>query len=508
MKMASDRMLHPASFIFILGSQARQMLVPGLALLFTARTTETGLQLIAMVLFVPFALVAVARMLVFRYRIDEEELVIRSGLIFKSVRHVPYKRVHNIDAVQNVLHRVLGVSEVRIETAGGTEPEAAIQVLSRAAFEELRQHVLARRAPPAVGGEGIAPIAAQAPDTTVILRLDPREILLSGFIHNRAAFVIAAAFGLMWEFGLAEGMMERVFGRDMAGRGVARQFLAALVGQGDVPVRAILLGLAGLAILLVVLRLLSMAWALVTLYGYTLVRQGTDLRAEFGLLTRVTTTTPLRRVQTLTVQEGVLHRRFRRVMVRVQTAGTMAGGEGQGGRREAIAPILPRARLQAFVDAVLPGTTVEQVDWQRPHPRAFRRAFVVSSISLVILWSWLAIWLEWRWFALLPVLLAWAFVSARKYVANLWWGTTDQAVLFRSGWLRRYMTVVRYPRVQAVSLLESPFDRRHGMASVQVDTFGASGAVHSVDIPYMPRESADGLLRFLAAQAAGTRFRL
>jgi putative membrane protein len=507
MKMASDRMLHPASFIFILGSQARQMLVPGLALLFTARTTETGLQLIAMVLFVPFALVAVARMLVFRYRIDEEELVIRSGLIFKSVRHVPYKRVHNIDAVQNVLHRVLGVSEVRIETAGGTEPEAAIQVLSRAAFEELRQHVLARRAPAVPEGEGAAAASMPVADTTVILRLDPREILLSGFIHNRAAFVIAAAFGLMWEFGLAEGVMERVFGRDMPGRGVARQFLLALVGQGDVPVRAILLGLAGLAVLLIVLRLLSMAWALVTLYGYTLVRQGTDLRAEFGLLTRVTTTTPLRRVQTLTVQEGVLHRRFRRVMVRVQTAGTM-NGEGQGGRREAIAPILPRAQLQAFVDAVLPGTTVEQVDWQRPHPRAFRRAFVVSSISLVILWSWLAIWLEWRWFVLLPVLLAWAFVSARKYVANLWWGTTDQAVLFRSGWLRRYMTVVRYPRVQAVSLLESPFDRRHGMASVQVDTFGASGAVHSVDIPYMPRESADGLLRFLAAQAAGTRFRL
>jgi putative membrane protein len=507
MKMASDRMLHPASFIFILGSQARQMLVPGLALLFTARTTETGLQLIAMVLFVPFALVAVARMLVFRYRIDEEELVIRSGLIFKSVRHVPYKRVHNIDAVQNVLHRLLGVSEVRIETAGGTEPEAAIQVLSRAAFEELRQHVLARRAPAVPEGAGAAAASMPVADTTVILRLDPREILLSGFIHNRAAFVIAAAFGLMWEFGLAEGVMERVFGRDMPGRGVARQFLLAIVGQGDVPVRAILLGLGGLAVLLIVLRLLSMAWALVTLYGYTLVRQGTDLRAEFGLLTRVTTTTPLRRVQTLTVQEGVLHRRFGRVLVRVQTAGTM-NGEGQGGRREAIAPILPRAQLQAFVDAVLPGTTVEQVAWQRPHPRAFRRAFVVSSISLVIFWSWLAIWLEWRWFALLPVLLAWAFVSARKYVANLWWGTTDQAVLFRSGWLRRYMTVVRYPRVQAVSLLESPFDRRHGMASVQVDTFGASGAVHSVDIPYMPREVADGLLRFLAAQAAGTRFRL
>jgi putative membrane protein len=506
--MASDRRLHPASFIFILGSQARQMLVPGIALLFTARTTEAGVQLVAMVLFIPFALVAIARMLVFRYRVDEDELVIRSGLVFKSVRHVPYTRIHNIDAVQNVLHRVLGVAEVRIETGGGTEPEAAIQVLSMAAFQELRQHVLARRAPPPpIAAEGETAAALVPVEHTVILTLSPRELLLSGFIQNRAAFVVAAAFGLMWEFGLAEGVMESMFGRDMAGRGVARQFLVALVGRGDIPLRAILLGLAGLAALLLFLRVLSMAWAFVTLYGYTLVRQGSDLRAEFGLLTRVTTTTPLKRVQTLTVQEGVLHRKFGRVLVRVQTAG-MAGGQSQAGRREPIAPILPRGQLQAFVDAVLPGTAVEQVDWQPPHPRAFRRAFVVSTVTLSILWSWLAIWLQWRWFALVPVLMLWSFVGARKYVANLRWGTTDSAVLLRSGWLRRYMTVVRFARVQAVSLRETPFDRRHGMASVQVDTFGASGALHGVDIPYMPREAADGLLRFLAAQAAGTRFRV
>jgi putative membrane protein len=403
---------------------------------------------------------------------------------------------------------VLGVAEVRIETGGGAEPEAAIQVLSMEAFRELRDHVLARRAPaaaPTADGEA-APLPAE--NAEVILQLSPRELMLAGFIQNRAAIVVAAAFGLIYEFGLAESMMERVFGRDMPGRGVARQVARVLAGQGEIPVRAILIGIAGIVVLLVGLRLLSMLWTLVTLYGYTLVRQGTDLRAEYGLLTRVATTTPLKRVQTLTVVEGLLHRRFGRVLVRVQSAGSPAGGaEGNTPRRDAIAPILPKAAVQRFVDAVLPGTTVEHVDWQPPHPRAFRRAFVVSSVMLIIFTSWLGIWLRWRWLLLLPVLLAWAAFSARKYVANLWWGTTANAVLFRSGWLRRYLTVVQFPRVQAVSLVESPFDRRHGMAGLHVDTFGASSAVHSVDIPYMPRESADTLLRFLAGQAADTQFR-
>lgn len=506
--MASDRRLHPSSFIFILASQLRQLLVPAVALLFTARTADAGWQMVAMVLVIPVGLAAVVRALVFRYRIDDEELVIRSGVIFRSVRHVPYTRVHNIDAVQNVLHRLLGVAEVRIETGGGAEPEASIRVLSVDAFQELRQQVLAKRAPAAAApADGESPAVA-APEPEVILRLSPRELMISGFIQNRAAIVVAAAFGLMWEFGLADRMMGRAFGRDAAGRGVARQVLLALVGEGQIPVRALLLGIGGIISLLILLRLLSMVWALITLYGYTLVRHGSDLRAEFGLLTRVTTTTPLKRVQTLTVQEGVLHRRFGCVMVRVQTAGSSTGGEGEGPRREAIAPILGRHDLQRFVDAVLPGTTVERVEWVPPHPRAFRRAFVVSSVTLILLTSWLGLWLQWWWVALLPVLLAWSAFSARKYVANLRWGTTGNAVLFRSGWLRRYMTVVSLPRVQAVSLMETPFDRRHGMAGVHVDTFGASGAVHSVDIPYMPRQAADDLLRFLAAQAAGTQFRL
>lgn len=505
--MASERRLHPSSFIFILGSQARQMVVPAAALLFTARSTEAGWQLVTMILVIPFALIAVVQALVYRYRTDEEELVIRSGVVFRSVRHVPYKRVHNIDAVQNLLHRLFGVAEVRIETGGGAEPEAAIQVLSMEAFQELRQHVLAKRAPVVVPAAGEETVETAAPAPDVILTLSPRELMLAGFIQNRAAIVVAAAFGLMWEFGLADRMMGRLFGRDMPGRGVARQLLLGLTGEGQIPLRPILFALAGFAALLLALRLLSMIWTLVTLYGYTLVRQGADLRAEFGLLTRVTTTTPLKRVQTLTVQEGLLHRRFGRVMVRVQTAGASSGGAGEGPRREAIAPILPRAGLQRFVDAVLPGTVVEPERWVPPHPRAFRRAFAVSSVMLILFTSWLATWLQWWWFALLPLLLAWAAFSARKYVANLWWGTSGNAVLFRSGWLRRYMTVVQFPRVQAVSLVESPFDRRHGMAGLHVDTFGASGAAHGVDIPYMPRETADGLLAFLAAQAAGTKFR-
>src|SRR5688572_33225535 len=98
-----------------------------------------------MLLFVPYALAAVVRALVFRYRLEGEELVIRSGLLVRKVRHVPYARIQNIDAIQTIVHRALGVVQVRLETAGGEEPEAKLNVLSQAAYEQLRTVVMTGR---------------------------------------------------------------------------------------------------------------------------------------------------------------------------------------------------------------------------------------------------------------------------------------------------------------------------------------------------------------------------
>ena len=56
-----------------------------------------------------------------------------------------------------------------------------------------------------------------------------------------------------------------------------------------------------------------------------LTRVREDLRIEFGLLTRVAATIPIRRVQTITIQQGLLHRWLGRASVRVETAGAELG---------------------------------------------------------------------------------------------------------------------------------------------------------------------------------------
>jgi len=62
------------------------------------------------------------------------------------------------------------------------------------------------------------------------------------------------------------------------------------------------------------------------------------------------------------------------------------------------------------------------------------------------------------------VLAAWALLAASRTIAHLGWAVVDGAVLFKSGWLARHVTIARFTRVQSVELWQSPFDRRWSMA--------------------------------------------
>ena len=508
--MPSEHRLHPVSVVFAFLAQIRTFILPGLLVMIGAssRGGDDWWQPWMMALVIPNAIVAVIRYVSYRYRYDPNEMVIHSGLVFRRERHIPYGRIQNVDAVQNVLHRLLNVVEVRVETGGGQTPEATMSVLPVSAFQEMRDRVFAERQALASGepmGEA-APVAVETPSATVLLELPPKELLLCGFLENRGGVLIAAGLGLAWEIGLMDRLMSR-FGNQLSGRRMMRDLARGIFNNAEVAFERILLSVAAFISLLFFVRILSMVWALVRLYGFRLSLAAGDLRSEYGLTTRVTATIPLRRIQTLTIKEGPLHRLADRVSVRANTAGGQPrDGSGGGRERESLAPILPRQALPALVQQVLPDVhAYDGVAWQPVSSGAFRREIkgwlVLSLVAQAALFALIG-----RWSLLLaPGLLAWAIVCARKTIAHLGWAVTPDAVFFRRGWLWRRVSVVRLAKIQVVTLLASPFDRRAAMARVRVDTAGASESTR-IDIPYLPHDVAHGLHLRLAHEAAGRRF--
>ena len=455
---------------------------------------------------IPSTVAAVARYLSFRVRYEGTELVIRSGLIFRNERHVPYARIQNLDAVRNVAHRLLGVAEVRVETGAGQAPEATIRVLHETVFEEMRRRIFEGRARGEPGVTQTPPeITAPAVESRTLLHLPLPEVLLNGFLDNRGMLLVGAAYGVLWEAGLFRGVWDQV-ARGAYGPGLVRDTVQTIATGGLPSVARIVVLLAGVVFLLVLVRALSMIWSGVRLYDFRLARVGDDLRTEYGLLTRVATTIPLRRVQTLTIREAPLQRLVERMSVRVETAGGTGMPEAGGKQpREWLAPIVHRTAVPDLVREVVPGLDLGALEWQPLHPRAVRRALKRSLLIALISTMPLIGLLGWAGVTILPFTLAWLSLVASKQVQHTRWAVSGDTIAFRSGWLWRHVTVAPVRKVQVVGCVESPFDRRAGMASLWVDTAG--GRAHRIDIPYLARETARTLFEKLAAQTAQTAFR-
>src|SRR3989344_3566854 len=91
------------------------------------------------------------------YRYESTDLGFRkeSGVIYKKYVTIPYDRIQNVDIYRGILARILGLSDLNIQTAGsgavmgrygamGTGAEGRLPALSKEVAEKLRDELLQR----------------------------------------------------------------------------------------------------------------------------------------------------------------------------------------------------------------------------------------------------------------------------------------------------------------------------------------------------------------------------
>jgi putative membrane protein len=481
------RRLHPFTLFFAIGSRlyaSRAFLFSALLALVVSRGRRAtgGWQDWEHWLLVPLVgllALELVRYFTLMYRLDAHEIVIAQGLFWKRERHIPYARVQNIELTQHAAHRLAGVAVVRLDTGTGAGAEGELSVLSLDAVTELRDAVRAGRRE-----AGAAP-GSDAAQPDVLVALGLRELALHGLLTARGTVVIGAIAGLLWQ-------------ADLDGWGVRRYLPSAegvLGGIAHATPRVLVeIGLLGLAAILI-FRLLSAAWSVAKHFDFRLTSRGPELFQSYGLITRVGRTIPRARIQKLTVSDDPWMRLLGRATLTVDTAAFVPEKHKQQPHEgsHVLVPIVPAARVAPLVRDVHPtGATaafddLAALEWQRVDPRTFRRLVPVrlaaaALVGLVVRgpsgsWGWaLAAGL-----AVAAFLVVRAWIAARS-TAFAWSGET---LLFRSGAWARHVSLVRASRVQVVSLIRSPFDRRWGMARVHVDTAGAAGGGHHVRIPWL-----------------------
>lgn len=450
----ADRRLHPATIAlrFVKEAPSTILALPA-GLAFASRSGIGGALAIAALLAVLLLGVKWLAWRRFRYGVGPTEIVIESGILNRNRRSIPFDRVQDVDIERTFLARLFGLAKVRIETGAGGKDEGLLDSVSLAEAHRLRETVRGWR-------PDAAPIAAaeagEAPEPLILFAMDVPRVLLFGFF-NFSLVYIAGLFALLQTF-------DRVLPFDIYDP--ARWI--GLVGP-YLPERWTFGAIA--AVLIVAVLLGSAAGVLRTLardYGFRLSSEGERLRREQGLFTRSEAVIARRRVQLAQVSGGPLRSWFGWSGLSFQTLG--AGTDRSG--RQSAAPFATRAEIERVLAEVPPlrlPPPPELVSVSRRHILRSAAAKLAPALAVVLglsAWDPRALLL----LALLPLLAAWAALERRYHRYAL----ADDLLFVASGVWRRRLWLVPLRNIQSLSLSRGLLQRRLGLASLAVDTAGAS----------------------------------
>lgn len=488
-----EQRLHPLSWLFVLLQQLRQFIIPLVALVAFGgrdRNNDTTTQVITAAAIGVLVAISLLQYLTYRYRIGTDGVAIRSGWLQRSRRDIPFARIHNVVVHQSLLHRLFGVAEVRLESAGGDKPEAQMRVLRLDQALTLERQIRQRSA-------AVADPIDEAPQVQVLLSLSTPDVIRLGLISNRGMVVVAAVFGVIYQ-----AIPRRSLSNFIESNGE----LAYLYVSGLHPGSGATAAVAGLLALLVLtaMRLLSVALALAQYHGFRLSEAERRLTVERGLLARLRTSVARRRIQAWMLHESALHRLFNRRQLRVDTA--VANTQGDQGRAlKELAPIASPQACDALVQHLLPGIAWPPAHWQSVSHRCWWR---LSLPSLALLPLVAALWWQFgAWAMALLLWLPWSLFRAHRQIRRMGYAVDARRIVVRGGWWTRWWRWAELDKLQALQLTRSPLDRLTGTASLWLDTAGASGSAPALRLRFLPYADAAALYQQLGHALARRQLR-
>jgi putative membrane protein len=419
------------------------------------------------------------------YSAENDTISLTTGVLGKSHKTVHPDRVHAVDTVEPPIGRLLGISELRISTAGSGET-ITIPAMSNADADQLRRWIAMKHAGTAATGSPDTGDAA-APVPQLICRLSFKEVLIAGLTSGRIAPALAiSAFGV------------RVVTEVLPQRTIER-----IPFDPDQLTPMAIVALAGVAA--VVAWGISILGSVIVNWNFTLERSGDLLVVTSGLFERQRNTIHVQRVQGLTIVEGILRQPFGCASIDIESAAPRRGSDEDSAQYRLV-PFLPLDQAPRLIEAALPELrwVTEPVTLTRLPRRALRRYLVpvvrdwivLAGLTSAILWrSTFGAW----WFGLalllvIPPLLVHAWLQHRDAG---WAAGSDNHLVIRNRSIDRRTTYMSGKRVQIRELSQDWLQRRARLATFTLTT-PARGHRAAMSVRHADRSDGDALLDHLS----------
>lgn len=486
--------LHNISPLFLFIEAVKKMVLP---LLFGIVGTSGDKQdYIIIGIAAVASIVTIMQFWFYHYWLEDDRLVVKEGIFFKSLRQVPYERIQNLNIEKNLLHKLFNVATLQIESASGSKPEAVIRVIADDQVKYIQQVVKDRNKQLSSAAELNSDeqrnevVDEAAPK---LYHMSNKDVTTYGFISHKALVPIGIVGSVL---------SQNDFYRDKF-ISIVQKFVGDLHIEDWALTEWFIYGMTFGLLMLVTIWLSSIALAFLKLYQFNLSRVDNTLHAEMGLLTKITANIPIKRIQLLKIKYSPLHRYFKKVSIKMETAGGVT--EQSGITMSWIAPLISKLGGQQLITSIQPEVDWQAIKWLGLEARAWKRVF--KRLLFFILLAMIPLLFFYQALGLLPLLLLpFAYLYAKAYIRKSGYAVNDQIIAYRHGVFFHAISIVKISKIQNISVLQTPFDKRNKMARITVDTAGSNPVTQNINIHYLNTEKISDLMTFLSIKVSQSRF--
>ncbi len=410
---------------------------------------------------IPVAL-GLMRYLTTSFRISGGRIELKRGLLNRHVLSTPVDRVRTVDLTSSPIHRLLGLTKVRIGTGTASSSDEDRVDLDGLPLDRAR----ALRAELLTTSTADDDLAAEAPDNEVV-RFDAAWLRYAP-LTGSGVVIAAAALGAGSQVLQAVGFWQGFDPDDVNVPGPPLAVLVPLLVLG----------------VLVVISLLSIGGYAVTNWGFRLTRShgGATWHLTRGLFTTRETTVDDDRVAGVNLSEPIGLRLARGARLSAIVTGLSKSQQGSS----TLVPPAPRRVVERVAGQVLDTALPVDSPLTGHGPRAVRRrwtralapALLVAAACVGLVLAGGPSWLLAGLLALpLAALLAWDRTRSLGHVLVAGY------LVARSGSVVRRRRILEVDHVIGWNLRATWFQRRAGLITLVATTAGGNQAVHVLDVP-------------------------
>ncbi len=471
-----EKRLHPFTLLYRLVVALPNAALPIVFVLYSGNTGEWAYIFIS--LFLGFFILPgiLLNYFYFDYTITEQEVVIRSGILSKKERHIKIDRIQNITITQNFLHKLMRIAKVQLETAGDATTEGNLDSVSIADSERIREIIRNHqheKSATIINEDGEKVVEElEEEEENVIFSMSLWDTIKYGAVRFRPIVLVASA----WIFSMVSQFNPN-WTEEL--EVILESGYKEYIKQLDV-FMLVVYAIAGVLLVLFLSWIIDILLTVNTYHKFILVSERGKLLTSQGLFSSQKGAIPLKKLQMMVIKSNPITRKLNFYRLDLQTAG-FGGGDGTKAKSETAIPFAKFSQVKDIINKI---RAVELPEvFTKVSPKSIRRAVVKYLVFSIPVGFALYFTFESFWILLILIPII-GFAAYIRYQYRGYHVENNQIIVKQGFWFQK-ISIIPIEKIQTLHKKSSYFQRRLGLATVEIDTaatvYGNDASIIDID---------------------------